>query len=269
MDHPSLQDGLGRLYGVGAGPGASDLLTRRAERVLRSCPVICVPARTGGASYVWHTVEDVVDPARQQVITLRYPMRREADLALPARQHTAEAVLEHLLAGRDVAFVTEGDPLLFSTFSYVLEALRQRAPQISVEVVPGVSSVTAAAAATLLPLAAGAERVAIVPATYALGAESAPPGEDTSARSENASAGQSLEAILLSFETVVLLKVHSVFDRLLALLERLDLLQHAVYVRRCGSEAEEVVYDLAGLRGQALDYFSLVIVRNPHVIGSK
>lgn len=258
MDRPSLQDGLGRLYGVGAGPGAPDLLTRRAERVLRSCPVICVPARAGGASYVWGVIEELIDPARQQIVTVQFPMRREAGLALPARQAAADTVLEHLLTGQDVAFVTEGDPLLFSTFGYLLEIVRQRAPQVAVEVIPGVSSVTAAAAAALLPLAAGAERVAIVPATYAL-----------AERSGEAPGGLPLEAILLSFETVVLLKVHLVFDRLSALLEKLGLAEHAVYVRRCGTQAEEVIFDLTGLHGEALDYFSLIIVRNPHATGSE
>jgi precorrin-2/cobalt-factor-2 C20-methyltransferase len=73
-----------------------------------------------------------------------------------------------------------------------------------------------------------------------------------------------LRQMLQLFDTIVLLKVHTVFDALLDLLEEADLAQHAVFVRRCSTESEEIVRDLARLRQQKLDYFSLVIVRNPY-----
>jgi precorrin-2/cobalt-factor-2 C20-methyltransferase len=174
-------------------------------------------------------------------------------MALPARASAANDVLDRLQAGLDVAFVTEGDPLVYSTFGYLLEAVRRRDAAIPIVIIPGISSITAAAAAACLPLAAWDERVAIIPAAYGLG------------REEPAS----LRNLLPLFHTVVLLKVSSVFDALLDVLAELDLLQHAVFVKRCSAEQEEVVWDLARLRGQSIDYFSLVIVRNPHAIGTQ
>jgi precorrin-2/cobalt-factor-2 C20-methyltransferase len=253
---PGVQSSLkgpGTLYGVGAGPGAPDLLTIRAEQALQRCPVVCLPAGARGESYVGRIIEHLIDPARQEVLTVRFPMQRNREMALPARETVANDVLDRLQAGLDVAFVTEGDPLVYSTFGYLLEAVRRRNTAIPIAVIPGISSVTAAAGAACLPLAAWDERVAIIPATYAL-------GNDEPA---------SLRNLLPLFHTVVLLKVSSVFDALLDLLAEFDLLQHAVFVRRCSTEQEEVVWNLARLRGQSIDYFSLVIVRNPHAIGTE
>jgi precorrin-2/cobalt-factor-2 C20-methyltransferase len=242
--------GLGTLYGVGAGPGAPDLLTIRAEQVLRTSPVICLPAGARGESYAGRIIEHLVDPAKQEVLKVRFPMQRDREMALAAREAAANDVLDRLHTGLDVAFVTEGDPLVYSTFGYLLEAVRRQDPDIPIAIIPGVSSITAAAGAACLPLAAWDERLAIIPAAYAIGRN-----EPTDLRN-----------LLPLFHTVVLLKVSPVFDALLDVLEELDLLQHAVFVRRCSMEQEEVLWDLARLRGQSIDYFSLVIVRNPQVV---
>jgi precorrin-2/cobalt-factor-2 C20-methyltransferase len=120
----------------------------------------------------------------------------------------------------------------------LLDRLRQQYPNLPVEVVPGVSSVNAAAAAAQVPLARGDERVAILPAT-----------------SEN------VEDALRAFDTIVLLKVNRSFDALLPILERLGLAGRAVLVQRVTTDRQAVVHDLPSLRGQRLDYFSLLIVR--------
>ncbi len=244
----SKQQKSGTLYGVGVGPGAPDLLTLRAEQILRVCPVICLPASTHGQSYAGSIIEHLLDRERQEVLQVHFPMQRDPALALAARQQAAAAVLERLHAGLDVAFATEGDPLLYSTFGYLLEAIQRCAPAISIEVVPGVSSITAAAASAGLPLAAWDERVAIIPATHLL----RQPGSGD------------LRQMLQLFNTIVFLKVNTVFDALLDVLEASDLAQHAIFVRRCSTDSEEIVCDLARLRKQKLDYFSLVIVRNPY-----
>jgi precorrin-2/cobalt-factor-2 C20-methyltransferase len=215
--------------------------------------VICVPGREGNDplfSYAGSIIERLIDRSRQEVLMVQFPMRRDMGLARVARVQAAERVLERLNAGNDVAFVTEGDPLLYSTFGYVLDTVRRQCPTIPIEVVPGVSSVTAAAAAAVVPLAAWDERMAVIPATHAL----------TNTGTDD------LRMLLQIFDTVILLKVNTVFAALLDLLEALDLAKDAVFVRRCSTDLEEVVFDLARLRDQPLDYFSLVIVRNPHAI---
>lgn len=242
------QQKRGTLYGVGVGPGAADLLTLRGQQILRASPVICLPANAHGQSYAGRIIEHLLDHERQEVLMMQFPMQRDPELALPAREQLAAQVLKRLHVGLDVAFATEGDPLLYSTFGYLLERVQHGSPEIPVEVVPGVSSITAAAASARLPLAAWDEQIAIIPATHAL----------------RRTGSGDLRQVLQGFDTVVLLKVNTVFDALLDLLEELDLAQHAVFVRHCSTEREEITHDLARLRQQKLDYFSLVIVRNPH-----
>ncbi|MCL0103402.1 precorrin-2 C(20)-methyltransferase [Dehalococcoidia bacterium] len=111
---------------------------------------------------------------------------------------------------------------------------------MSIEVVPGISSINAASARALLPLATGSERVATIPATY----------ED-----------EALRETLQTFDTVVLLKVNAVFDRILDVLEEMNLVDKCIYIKRCTTEDEEIVRDIRRLRGKTLDYLSLVIVR--------
>lgn len=243
----SLQPTPGKLYGVGAGPGAPDLLTLRAKQVIQSCPVVCLPASASGKSYAGSIIQHLIDHKRQEILPVQFPMLRDSEQAQPARERAADQVLARLYAGHDVAFITEGDPLVYSTFGYVLETVKRHHPTIAVEVIPGVSSITAAAASACFPLAAWDEQIAIIPATYAL--TRSEPGD--------------LRTLLKVFDTVVLLKVNTIFNALLDILEELDLTQNAVFVRRCSTDLEEVVFDLTRLRDQSLDYFSLVIVRKP------
>jgi precorrin-2/cobalt-factor-2 C20-methyltransferase len=230
-----------RLYAVGVGPGDPELLTRKAERILRSVPVICAPTGAAdAASYALAIVEPFLDRSRQEVLTRIFPMKKDEGELLPFWEETAAEVAERVRSGQDVAFITIGDPFLYSTFLYLYRILRDKYPEIGIEIVPGITSVGAAAATAGVPLGLAADRLAILPATY-----------------EEAQ----LRQTLLDFDTVVLMKVHRVFDRVYGLLRELGLEKYGVFVRRVGSSEEEVVTDLSSLVGKKLDYLSLLIVR--------
>ena len=231
----------GRLYGIGVGPGDPELLTVKAARLLRQVPVIVVPQKTShDHSYAYSIVAGLVDEARQEVLRLVFPMKKDLDQLRSYWLDAVESISRRLAEGKDCAFLTEGDPFLYGTFIYLYEMLRERHPEVQVEVVPGVSSINAAAAQAAIPLVSGDDRLAVLPATYG---------------------GPELRETLRQFDTVVLLKVHSVFDRVLDVLEELGLVDDAVYVKRCTTPEAEVVRDIRRLRGQKLDYLSLLIVR--------
>jgi precorrin-2/cobalt-factor-2 C20-methyltransferase len=232
---------MARVYAVGVGPGDPELLTRKAERILREVPVICAPAASAGdSSHALSIVEPFLDRSRQEVIVQVFPMRKDQEGLEDFWEEAAETVVAHVRQGRDVAFITIGDPFLYSTFLYLYRILRERHPEIPIEAVPGVSSITAAAVAAGIPLAAASERIAVLPATF----------EE-----------EKLRDTLLDFDTVVLMKVNRVFDRIYALLKELGLDGKGAFVCRAGTGEEKVIFDLGSLVGKKLDYLSLLIVK--------
>ena len=130
--------------------------------------------------------------------------------------------------------------MLYSTFSYVLDSICSSHPASPVEIVPGVSSVMAAAASACIPLATQGERIAVLPAVYGI---------------------DDLSEAIASYDTVVLMKVNRTLMRALARLESLGLAGKATYVRRASTSTERVVRDLGQLSDDDMDYFSLLIVR--------
>lgn len=229
------------VYAVGVGPGDPELLTRKAERILRSVDVICAPTGAAEAgSYALSIVEEFIDRGRQEVLVQVFPMLKDQRGLDPFWEEAADQVAKRVAQGKDVAFITIGDPFLYSTYLYIHKILQTKYPEIEIEVVPGISSILAASAASGLPLGLAAERIAILPATF-----------------EN----EELKRTLEEFDTVVLMKVSRVFDRVYQVLKELGREKGGVFVRRVGSQEEEVHYDLEALIGQKLDYLSMLIVR--------
>ena len=114
------REGVGTLWGVSVGPGAPDLITMRAHRVLTTAPVIAWPAcKAGATSYAWRIVREYIDLDRQETLGLVFPMNRDWSTLVPVWQDSARKILAHLRAGRDVAFITTGDAMLYSTDCHI------------------------------------------------------------------------------------------------------------------------------------------------------
>ena len=232
---------MAKIYAVGVGPGDPELITRKAERILREAQVICTPTgQADAASYALSIVAGIIDPAKQEIITQLFPMSKDESLLQEFWEKSANEVLEKIDCGLDVAFITIGDPLLYSTFLYLYRILRAKRPDVPIEIIPGISSINAAAAAAGIPLGMAGGRIAILPATYA---------------------DEELRQTLHDFDTIVLMKVSRVFDRVYTILQELGLEKSGAFIRRVGSEQEEVVFDLATLVGKKLDYLSMLIIR--------
>ncbi len=151
----------GRLYGLGVGPGDPELLTLKALGVLKRVRVVAYPALEEGDSFARAIVAAHLS-ADVREIAVRVPMSPDPNAALGAYDRAAVEIAAELEAGRDVAVLCQGDPFLYGSFMYLHERLVGR---FQVEVVPGVTSLTAAAAAAGRPLVARNESLAVVPAT--------------------------------------------------------------------------------------------------------
>lgn len=232
---------MARIYAVGVGPGDPELVTRKAERLIRNADVICAPTGRGdAASYALSIVEQFIDRSRQQVVEQVFPMRKVQTGLDEFWDRSAAEVVAHVREGRNVVFITIGDPMFYSTFLYLHRVFRAEYPEIPVEIVPGISSINAAAAAAGVPLGMAGDRIAILPAVY----------ED-----------EELQRTLSEFDTIVMLKVHRVFDQVYSILCRNGWERNALFVRRVGSDQEEVVSDVKTLVGRELDYLSMLIIR--------
>jgi len=232
---------IGRLYGVGVGPGDPELLTLRAYHVLSRVPVIFVPLKDRKSrSYARSVINNLVKKSKGKVVGLVLPMLRDREQLADYWRRAAESIWRYLEKGEDCAFVNIGDPLLYGTFIHILETLKKSHPEIEVEVIPGISSINAAAARAIVPLASNDEHIAII--------------------SGNCK-DKIIRETLKNFDTVVFVKINTVFDKLLVILEELNLMGKCVYVRRCTTQDEEIIWDISKLKGEKVDYFSLLIVR--------
>ena len=232
---------IGRLYGVGVGPGDPELMTLKASRILSQVPVIFVPKKAEqGESIAESIVGNLSLRIEPKVVGLVLPMLRDREQLADYWRKAVESMWQYLKNGEDCAFVNVGDPLLYGTFVHILETLQKSHPEVEVEVIPGISSINAAAARAIVPLASNDERIAII-----------------SGNREDKVIRQTLE----NFDTVVFMKMNTVFDKLLTILEELKLIEKCVYVRRCTTQDEEIIRDIGKLKGEKADYFSLLIVR--------
>jgi len=232
---------IGRLYGVGVGPGDPELMTLKASRILSQVPVIFVPKKAEQGESIAESIVGNLSPRIEpKIVGLVLPMLREREQLAAYWRKAVESMWQYLKNGEDCAFVNVGDPLLYGTFVHILETLKKGHPEVEVEVIPGISSISAAAARAIVPLASNDERIAII-----------------SGNREDKVIRQTLE----NFDTVVFMKMNTVFDKLLTILEELNLIEKCVYVRRCTTQDEEIIWDISRLKGKKVDYFSLLIVR--------
>lgn len=243
MNAPSVKKTTAVFYGVGVGPGDPELLTLKALRVLKESPVLAVPRSAAGAdslSQALTIVKGALDVTGKEILELAFPMTRDRETLHAARETASNEIVKRLSVGRGVAFITLGDPMFYSTFSYVMAMVRKAMPSVEIKVVPGINSFSAAASLARTAIAEADESVAIIPATY---------NKD------------GLMDVLKNFDTVIIMKVNRTFAALIDTLTSAGLVECAFLVSRAGWKDEAIVTDIRGMLGLKLDYFTTVIVK--------
>jgi precorrin-2/cobalt-factor-2 C20-methyltransferase len=230
---------IGTLYGIGVGPGDPDLITVKALNILKRVPDVFAASSTKNHYSLARNIIRKHFPDIR-VEQMPFPMTRDRAVLRSAWEENSRRALEVLEAGRDAAFVTLGDPLTYSTFSYLLRTIKQMAPDLRVITVPGVTSYHAAAAASNTPLTEGEESFHLI---------------------SGARGGDNLRRIIETSENVVMLKTYKHFKDICNTLEELDLLDRAVCISRCGLDGETLVEDVRSLRGRDMPYLSLIIIK--------
>jgi precorrin-2/cobalt-factor-2 C20-methyltransferase len=222
----------GALHLVGVGPGDPDLITLRAARVLHSVHVVAYPS-TGEAAFAREIASKYILPGAV-LLPVTIPMTVERGPAQAAYDAAADTLLTHLDAGRDAAWLCEGDPLFYGSAMYLLARLGNRA---DVRIVPGVTSLTAAAAAIARPLAARNEILKVLPA----------PLPDEILRAE-----------LASTPAAAIIKVGRHFDRIRDLLRQTGHAPNAVVVEHATTIRQRIT-PLEGFGYGERPYFSTIL----------
>jgi precorrin-2/cobalt-factor-2 C20-methyltransferase len=231
----------GTAYGLGIGPGDPELITLKALRLLRAAPVIAYPAPEDGDSLARRIVTPHL-PGGQTEIAIRMPLLADRFPVKAVYDRAAADIGAHLEAGRDVAVLCLGDPFFYGSFMYLFARL---ASAHTVVVVPGVTSVSAGAAALGRPLVARNETLTVISA-----------GLDDA----------EIERRLAGADAVAIVKLGRHFARVRALLERTGLAKTARYVEHA-SMTNERTPALAGIDPASVPYFALILIRTGEVGG--
>lgn len=227
----------GQLFGLGLGPGDPELVTLKALRLLRAAAVVAYPAPEGGESFARSIVAEWIAPAQRE-IAIAFPMRPGPR---PTQIYDAAAatIAAELERGQDVAFLCQGDPFFYGSFAPIFSRL---APRYRVEIVPGVSSLVACAAAAATPLVQRDETVTVIPATL-------PEAE--------------IVRRLADCDSAAIVKLGRHAEKLRRVLDVLGLLHEAIYVERA-SQTRERIARFAEINPASVPYFAMALVRRGH-----
>ena len=220
----------GTLYGVGVGPGDPELMTLKALRIINEARVIAAPE----AGVAIEIASKAADLRGKELLRLHLPMTRDRAELDASHDEAAAAIIGKLDAGSDVAFLTLGDPSIYSTFSYIQRRVMKAGHQT--RMAEGITSFCAAAARLNEPLCEGQEALHIVPASCTATDCLSMPG------------------------TKVLMKAGKALAAVKASLKDAGLAGKAAMVERCGMENERICRDLDETPDEA-GYFSIIIVR--------
>lgn len=226
----------GKFYGVGVGPGDPRLLTLQAVDVLQSVDLVAIPkSKLDRESVAWD-IAKIHCPANARLVELEMPMTSDQQILAKAWHDGAQTLLAELKQGKSVAFITLGDPSLYSTYSYLLNILQEELPQECIVTVPGITAMSAAAARINLPLATGDEPLLILPSTDDVGE-------------------------FLNFPNLVLMKVSRRLPEILTLLEERG--RKAVLLTRLGQAGEKICWEpkAQDFTSDKIDYLSLLLVK--------
>jgi precorrin-2/cobalt-factor-2 C20-methyltransferase len=237
-----MNKGAGHLYGIGLGPGDPELLTVKAVRLIQAAPVVAYFAKAGRRGNARKIVDRWLCDTCEE-LPLYYPVTTEIPFDDPRYiaqlaafyEASAEAITARLLAGQDVALLSEGDPLFYGSFMHLFVRLKER---FAVTIVPGVTAMSGCLAAAKTPVTWGDDILTVLPGTLSLAL---------------------LEGRLNGCNAVAIMKVGRNLAKVRAALAGAGLLDRAIYVERATME-NEVILPLAQKVDDEAPYFAMVIV---------
>jgi len=227
----------GTLYGLGVGPGDPELMTLKAVRLIRECDIVAIPASGKETNIAFEIAKAAVpEITSKELLELPMPMTRDENILQESHGKAAETVIRELENGKNIVFLTLGDPTIYSTYIYIHTRVGDRG--YPTEIVPGIPSFCAVAAKLNEGLTEASEALHIIPASY-----------------------EGIEEALRLKGTRVLMKSGKSIGKVKELLENTGKPQTVKMVERCGMQGEKIFRRLEDLDENA-GYFSILIVKD-------
>ncbi len=228
----------GIFYGIGVGPGDPELLTVKAIHAIEAADVLIAPKTEKKDGSV---ALNIAKPYLKQDIEIVYqvfPMVKGFAEDDTAWQANKAEILGLLKQGKNVAFLTLGDPMFYSTYIYVYRLLEKE--DVQVVTIPGIPAFAAIGSQVGYPIVEGDDVLSIIPATAPM---------------------EKIEKALAAADNVVLMKVYKNSDDVTELLEKHNLAKQAVLVSRAGLPDERIIDDISAHKGEKLNYLSTILTR--------
>ena len=238
----------GILYGIGVGPGDPDLITIKAAKILNRVDIVFAAASTKNNHSLAVNIASEHIPDSTAVEMLRFPMTSDKDETRRAWKEHAQTIIAELEKGRNVAFLTLGDSMTYSTYGYILKYVQTLAPHLEVQTVPGITSYQAAAARLNTPLVEGEESLMVV---------------------SGVTGGNRLRELSGKPENVVFLKAYRNVPDIKAAIEETGTYASCVGVKNCSQSSEIIINDISELSQMKPDYWTLIISKQATKNGNK
>ncbi|MEW6260420.1 MAG: precorrin-2 C(20)-methyltransferase [Thermodesulfobacteriota bacterium] len=239
----------GTLYGIGVGPGDPELIPVKSTRILQMVDVVFAAASTKNDYSLAVSIARPYIPEATPIRMLHFPMSTQAEETRGAWRCHAQTILNELDQGKNVAFLTLGDSMTYSTYSYVLRQMLEVRPDANIVTIPGITSYQAAAAATNTPLVEGEESLLLV---------------------SGAQGGDRLRQSGMKPDTVVFLKAYRNIADIHAAIEETGTYSRCVGISNCGMTDQHIETDIRRYLDRKPDYWTLIIAkrnRKPETAG--
>ena len=211
---------MAKFYGIGTGPGDSSLVTVKAINTLKNIDILYTPeAKKGGDSLALSIVKEYV-PDKVEIKSRHFPMSNHGTDKIEAWEDISKEIVSDVKSGKDVGFITLGDPMIYSTYVYVMERIME---DIEVETIPGISSFSNIASNQNFPLVMDTDPLVVIPCTME---------EDK------------IDEALEKYDCIVLMKIYKKINLILDKLKKHNLIDYAILVSNSSQEREVVFTNL-------------------------
>lgn len=232
------KNSTGIFYGIGVGPGDPELLTVKAINAIKNSDIVIAPKTEKKEGSVALSIAQPYLRDDVEIVYQTFPMITNFEEFHEIFDGNKQEIFNFLNAGKNVAFLTLGDPMFYSTYIYIFRLLKDS--DVKIETIPGIPAFLAISSHINKPLAYGDDILTVIPAT--------------------AEREKIINALKTS-DVTVLMKVYKNFDEIVDMLKIENMTDEAVLVSRCGLDDEKIITNLDEYKSEKINYLSTILTR--------